>query len=71
MTAIGEQAFKAGLELVRQDGIPAKGNDIAVLAAYNVFSRHAAGKECDPRFEAEGPQYARRLIIMAFARGSE
>lgn len=63
-----EDAFRAGLESVRASGLPAKGNDIPVLAAHSVFTTRANGKEHDPRFPTDGPVYARKLILEAFAR---
>lgn len=66
-----QDAFLAGLELVRSLGIPAGGKDIAVIAAHNVFSGRAADKQGDPRFSVAGPAYARNLILNAYAIGGE
>lgn len=62
-----ESAFKKGLKLVREAGLPAKGNDVPVLAAYNVFVRHCQGKETDERFDYQAPLHAKQLILTAFA----
>jgi len=64
-----DEAFKKGLALVREAGLPAKGNDVAVLAAWNVFQKDAKGKECDERFPEQGPLHAKRLIILAYSKG--
>jgi hypothetical protein len=64
-----DQAFLAGLSLVRADGIPAKGHDVAVRAAHTVFLRRAEGKQFDPRFDADGPRYARQIILEAYSVG--
>ncbi|GDY10814.1 hypothetical protein LBMAG52_43020 [Planctomycetia bacterium] len=64
------QAFMQGLAAVRVAGLAAKGNDVAVLAAQIVFERRSVGKENDSRFPVEGPLYAERLILEAFAAGA-
>jgi hypothetical protein len=65
-----QEAFLAGLDLVRQAGFPAKGNHVQVIAASRVFETAARGKEHDERFPVEGPQYAKRLILLAY-RGKD
>jgi hypothetical protein len=64
-----ESAFKAGLALVREAGLPARSGDIQVLAAYSVFVKAARGLEADPRFRTDGPVYAKRLILVAYSKG--
>ena len=64
-----EAAFLAGLASVRASGLPAKGNDVAVLAARAVFEKRARGKEFDDRFPTDGPLYARRVILDAYSLG--
>lgn len=67
-----QEAFLEGLESVRALGIPAQGNDIAVIAAYRVFVGHANyAKQTDPRFDAQGPIYARTLILDAYLLGGK
>lgn len=63
-----EQAFLAGLELVRAAGLDARGKDVAVLAAHAVFTRASRGLESDPRFPAQAPLYAKRLILTAYTK---
>lgn len=68
MSAISiDDVFLAGLALVREAGLPASGKDVAVLAAYRVFAKHAAGKEDNPQFAEQGPRYAKQLILQAYA----
>lgn len=64
-----DAAFREGLRLVREKGLPAKGTDVPVLAALKVFEARSRGKETDARFAVQGPQYACRLILEAFAVG--
>jgi hypothetical protein len=42
---------------------------VAVLAAHTVFLRRAEGKQFDPRFDADGPRYARQVILEAYSVG--
>ena len=65
-----QEAFIAGLQMVREAGLAAKGNDTAVLAAGRIFEKVAAGKEHEERFAKEGPQYAKQLILLAYANGA-
>lgn len=62
-----DEAFLAGLDLVRRAGLAVRGTDIRVLAAERVFTAHAAPVRRDPRFSIEGPQYAKQLILEALA----
>ncbi len=62
-----EQAFTAGLDMVKAAGLPASGKDIPVLAAYRVFIRKSRGLETDDRFATDGPLYAKKLILTAYA----
>jgi hypothetical protein len=64
-----DQAFQAGLDRVRDAGIPAKGHDVAVLAAHRVFVANCEGKTVDPRFDEQAPGYAMTLILRAYAAG--
>ncbi len=64
-----DEAFKRGLQLVRDAGLPARGGDVAVLAAWNVFDRQCKGLEHDDRFPVQGPLQAKRLILIAYSRG--
>lgn len=61
-------AFKKGLALVREAGLPAKGSDIAALAAWMTFQKACKGKEHDERFPEQGPLYAKKLILTAYSR---
>jgi hypothetical protein len=63
-----DEAFRAGLALVRKAGLPAKGSDIAVLAALRVFEKAAKGVQHDERFPEQGPLYARKLILIAYTK---
>ena len=71
-----EDAFKEGIRLVREAmGLPKgdldiKGTDVPVLAAYNVFVKRVKGVESHPDFEKQGPEFAKRLIIAAYATKS-
>jgi hypothetical protein len=60
-----DEAFKAGLASVRESGVRVDTKDIAVLATWSVFEKRARKVEFDPRFEADGPRYARLLILQA------
>jgi hypothetical protein len=63
-----DEAFKQGLALVREAGLPAQGGDIQVLAAWFVFEKACKGKEFDPRFPEEAPLYAKWLILIAYSK---
>lgn len=62
-----EEAFLAGLAAVKAAGLKAKGTDIPVIAARNVFNKACFGKDTDPRFDEQGPQYAYKTILQAYA----
>ncbi len=62
-----DEAFRAGMQMARDKGMPISGSDVQIIAAMNTFERAARGKEFDPRFPEQGPQYAYRLIIFAYA----
>lgn len=64
-----DEAFKLGLEMVQKAGLDAQPHDVAVLAAFFVFDRRARGKEMDERFPEQGPLYAKKLILEAYASG--
>lgn len=70
-----EEVFKEGLRLTREAmGLPKgnldiKGTDIPVLAAYTLFNARSKGKDTHPDFPTQGPQYAKLLILRAFAKG--
>ncbi len=64
-----EEAFRRGLELVREAGLPAKGTDRAVIAAETVFRKRATPVQADPRFPADGPIFAKKVILEAYAAG--
>ncbi|MDE2101311.1 MAG: hypothetical protein KGL39_28955 [Patescibacteria group bacterium] len=63
-----DEAFRAGLALVQKAGLAARGTDVQVIAAHDVFTRAARPVEHDARFPADGPRYAMRIILEAYAR---
>lgn len=63
-----DEAFKAGLALVRDAGMNAKGNDMAVLVAHSRFQTECKRIDTmDERFPTQGPLHARKLILLAYS----
>lgn len=63
-----DEAFKAGLQAVRDLGLPAKGTDPAVIVASRYFHKDCGGKDTnDPRFPKDGPEHAKRLILQCYS----
>lgn len=66
-----DAAFKEGLRLVREAGLPLKGGELPLLAAWFIFEKKAELVFGDPRFDEQGPLFAKQLILRAFAGGSD
>ena len=60
-----EDAFVQGCRELRGRGIEVPPKHVATLAAYQVFARRAKLVRHDPRFPAEAPAFARRVILEA------
>jgi hypothetical protein len=64
-----DEAFRAGMKLVREAGLPIKGTDAAVIVALRIFESDCRGKDTnDPRVAEQAPIHAKRLIIRMLAR---